>query len=354
MAVTDLQDMIVPSVTDPYVSEQTPVKSALFRNNVIQQTDEFDERASQKGTRVSLPFFKPLGRGDLDNGWDAQDHTDDDDITVNNRTSGEQEAVKIRHTNAWGSADLVNTVIDEDPLEDVGDRLASYWANDIQISALMELNGIFKSSGPLGSNASNDHFVDKGVDDGVSDTEVYIDGSDDSGSNEQGRGGPLREGMFKLGDSWNDIAVIAMHSTPYSNLVDADLIDFEPLSEQQIRIPRYQGRRVIVDDTLPFTAGTDSTNPHDRYTTYLMGENALVYGEGQSKTPMEVNREPKSNGGQEELISRRHYVVHPNGLAYTDTISGDTPSQSELETASDWSMEFDHKNIPLVAIETNG
>jgi len=353
MAATQLGDMIVPSVTDPYVSEMTPVKSALFRNNVIRQTDEFDRRAAQKGTRISIPFFQPLGSADLDSGWDAQDHTDDSDLSVNTRTSGEQEAVKIRHANVWGAADLVNTVIDEDPLEDVGDRLASYWANDIQVSALMCLNGIFKTSGPLGSGASNDHFVAKGVADGDSGDEVYIDGSDDTGSNEQGRGGPLREGMFKLGDSWNDIAVIAMHSTPYSNLVDADLIDFEPLSEQEITIPRYQGRRVIVDDTLPFVQGTGSP-AHDRYTTYLLGENALAYGEGQPQNPMEVNREPKSNGGQEELISRRHYVVHPNGLAYTDTIAGDTPTQTELDTAADWSLEFDHKNVPIVAIETNG
>jgi hypothetical protein len=353
MAVTQLGNMITPSVTDPYVSEMTTVKSALFQNNVIRQSDEFDRRAAQKGTRVSIPFFKPLGRGDLNSGWDAQDHTDDTDLSVQNRTSGEQESVKIRHANVWGSADLVNTVIDEDPLEDVGDRLASYWANDIQVSALMMLNGIFKSSGPLGSNASNDHFVDKGVNDGNSGTEVYIDGSDDSGSNEQGRGGPLREGMFKLGDHWDDVAVIAMHSTPYQNLVDADLIDFEPLSEQDLRIPRYQGRRVIVDDTLPLTEGTGSP-AHDRFTTYLLGENALAYGEGEAQNPMEINREPKSNGGQEELISRRHYLVHPNGLSYTDTVSGDSPTQTELETAADWSLEFDHKNVPIVAIETNG
>lgn len=345
MAQTQLSDVIVPSVFQPYMTERTAEVSALFRSGAIQQNEQFDQITSQKGKDVELPFFKDLGRGSISGGFDSQTHGDNTDLTINNRSTGKQRTVKHRRANVWGSADLVGTVIDEDPIEDVGNLVADYWANEIQLTALFCLDALFKASGPLGSNNAN-HFVDKGLDDGDTGTEVTVAGSNDDGK-------PLIEAMNTLGDNWGEVTAIAMHSKPYMDLQLANLIDFEPLSEQDLEIPRFMGRDVIVDDSMPYTAGNDSSDPHDVYTTYLLGEGAFAYGEGDPKFPVEMERDATANGGQEKFVSRRHYTVHPNGLKFSKTISGKTPTKSELTTASNWSLEFEDKNVAIAAVEHN-
>lgn len=346
MAITSLGDVVVPEVFQPYMTEQTAINSAMFRSGAIQQTSEFDEMTSQKGEFVELPFFKDLGRGDLSSGFDSQQHTDDTDLTINSRSTGKQRAPKNRRANVWGTADLVASVIDEDPLADVGNLVGEYWAHDIELNALFQLNALFKASGPLGDNNA-DHFIDVGADDGTTDSEVTLAGSNDDGK-------PLIDAMNTLGDNWASVTAVAMHSKPFKDLQLANLIDFEPLSEQDLEIPRFFGREVIVDDTLPFTPGVDSTNPHDRYTTYMFGEGAFAYGEGNPQVPVETEREATTNGGQEVFVSRRHYTVHPNGLQFTKaSLSNETPTQSELETASNWSLEFEDKNVHIAAVESN-
>ena len=345
MALTQLGDVIDPRVFQPYMTERTAEVSELFRSGAIQQTDEFDERASEKGSLVELPFFSDLGRGSLDSGFHSDPHTDSDNLTSEKRTAQQMTALKNRRWNGWSTADLVQTVIDEDPLSDVGNLVAEYWAHEIQLTALMSLNGLFKASGPLGSNNA-DHIVSIGAEDGSTDDEVTVDG-------ENGDGKPLIQAMNRLGDNWDNIVAIGMHSKPFMDLQLANLIDFEPLSEQDLEIPRFMGRQVVVDDSLPFTEGTDSENPHDRYTTYLFGEGALAYGEGSPQFPAETDRQAQENGGEETFISRRHYVVHPNGLSYEDTIGSTTPTQDELETAGDWSLKYEAKNVHISAVEHN-
>lgn len=346
MATTQLSNVeLPPELFVPYMTEQTAQRSSLFNSGVIQQSEVFDERASEEGDQIVLPFFKDLGRGSLDSGFDSQAHDDNTDLTAAARSADKQRTVKNRRWNGWRGADLVETVIDEDPLQDIGDRVADYWASEIHLTALMMLNGLFKDSGPLGANNA-DHIVKVGAEDGTTDSEVTLAGSSDNGK-------PLLDALKTLGDAWGDVQAIAMHSKPYFDLVQANLIDFEPLGEQEIEIPRFFGREVIYDDTMPFTAGTDSTNPHDRYTTYFFGEGALAYGEGSPKVPQEIEREATKEGGRETFVSRRHFVLHPNGTSYEDTISGTTPTQSELETAGDWQLPFEHKNVPLAAVEHN-
>lgn len=344
MAVTRIGDMIEPEVFEDYMVETTPEVSALFQSGAIQGSEDFDEMTAQKGQFVELPFFKDLGRGDLDAGFASQKHTDSDNIDVNNRASGKQRAVKHRRADSWGTADLVQNVIGDDPLEGVAELLADFWASEIELATLMTLNGLFKASGPLGANNAN-HIVDIGAEDGTSDTQVTLAGPNSNA-------GPIIDAMNKLGDNWDDITAIAMHSKPFKDLQKANLIEFEPLDVQDLRIPRFMGREVVVDDTLPYYEGTGSPAV-DRYRTYLFGEGAVAYGEGEPEVPVETEREARENGGQEVIVSRRHFTAHVNGIAYNGNPSDDTPTQGELETASDYSLEYEPKNVHVTAIEHN-
>lgn len=342
MPATDLNDLIEPTVFSEYVQEESTKKNRLYQSGVIMNTDEMDRRASQKGNLIHVPFYKPLSRGDLNNGFASEGHETNSDIGLEKIDAAELQALKHRRANAWGAEDLAATITGSDPMRAIADDVAEFWDNEVQLAALMILNGLFKDSGPLGANASDPHIIDVATPDGSSDADVHIQAKH------------FIQATALIGDSWEDITTIAAHSHTVKTMREQDILDdTTPKSQQEDGFDTYQGREIIEDDSLPVDIGTDSTNQHDVYTTYLMGEGAFAYGEGSPKVPTETQREARTNGGQDELINRKHFVVHPNGLSYTDTISGDTPDQSELETAADWSLEYDHKNVPLVAIRHN-
>ena len=121
-----------------------------------------------------------------------------------------------------------------------------------------------------------------------------------------------------------------------------NLIDFQLDSNNQ-EIAFYQGKRIIVDDKMPVSAGV--------YTDYFFGQGAIGYNEGTPKVPSEVERNGLVGGGEEYLISRRHYVMHPRGVKWIGSPAADTPTNAELATAGNWSRVYDQKNIRIVAFK---
>ena len=121
----------------------------------------------------------------------------------------------------------------------------------------------------------------------------------------------------------------------------------------------FQGRRVVVDDTLPTRAGsTDGTV----YTTYLFGQGAFAKGVapldgaalqgGFGTEGVEIARVALDS--DTVLINRRRYILHPRGVKFTSaSVAGDSPTNAELETGSNWTRVWESKNVRLVAITHN-
>lgn len=100
------------------------------------------------------------------------------------------------------------------------------------------------------------------------------------------------------------------------------------------------GKRVIIDDGCPASAGV--------YTTYLFGEGAIGYGNGSAPVPTETDRD--SLAGDDILINRQHFLLHPRGVKFTSaSVAGASPTNAELETATNWSCVYENKNIRIVA-----
>jgi hypothetical protein len=180
----------------------------------------------------------------------------------------------------------------------------------------------------------------------------------------QGAGTRLNGATFvdatvKLGDRGDRLTAVAMHSGTEAALRKLDLIDFIPDSEGKAQIKTFQGRRVIVDDTLPVRAGTTDGQV---YTSYLFGPGAF----GKGAAPLDS--EPLQGGFGTEgvelsrqaldsdtvLINRRCYILHPRGVKFTSAaVVGDSPTNAELENGANWTRVFENKNVRIVAIEHN-
>jgi hypothetical protein len=65
------------------------------------------------------------------------------------------------------------------------------------------------------------------------------------------------EAVHTMGDSESDLGIVVMHSPVYARAKKGNLIDFvqDSINGLAVQIPTFLGRRLVVDDGVPF-AGT--------------------------------------------------------------------------------------------------
>jgi hypothetical protein len=102
----------------------------------------------------------------------------------------------------------------------------------------------------------------------------------------------------------------------------------------------FLGKPVIVDDSLPVSEGV--------YTTYIFGAGAFGWGEGGAPVPVETARDALA--GDDILIHRRHFILHPRGVAFQNdpSIVGPTPSNDDLANYRNWERVYESKNVRIV------
>ena len=172
-------------------------------------------------------------------------------------------------------------------------------------------------------------------------------------------GATFVDATVKLGDRGDRLTAIAMHSATEAALRKLDLIDFIPDSEGKAQIKSFQGRRVVVDDTLPPRAGTTDGVV---YTSSLFGPGAFGKGAaalesaplqgGHGSEGVELARVPLDS--DTVLINRRRYILHPRGVKFTSaSVAADSPTNAELENGANWTRVFENKNVRIGAVDHN-
>lgn len=316
MSYTKLSDIIKPELFNPYVINETTKLSAFFQSGIVGTDAELDMLAKKAGggSTLNMPYWN-----DLDG--DSQVLNDKDDLVPQSIKSGQDKAVLILRGNAWSSHDLAATMSGSDPMRAIASRVGAYWSREMQKVVFAELSGAF-------ANADmDDNKLDvSGNTDGVYSAETFIDAA------------------YKLGDHESLLTAVGMHSATMASAVKQDLIEFVKDSQSGIRIPTYMNKRVIVDDSMPVETLEDGTKV---FTSYLFGAGALGYAEGQPEVPTETDRD--SLGSKDILINRKHFVLHPRGIKFTeDAMEGVTPTNTELADGKNWKRVYDPKKIRIV------
>lgn len=310
MASTKIADVIVPSVFNPYTTQRTTQLSELFNSGIISTVPELNLLGQRGGTTIAMPFWNDLTGAE-------EILSDTTPLGVDKITSAQDVAVLHARGKAWGVNDLAKALSGSDPMAEIGDMVAMYWARRWQIMLISELKGIFTGA-TLNANKS-DISGNAGAA-GVVSADTIVDA------------------IYKLGDAAGGLSAFIMHSAVVAKLVKDDLIDYENDSNGQPTLPRYLGKRVIVDDGMPVSSGV--------YTSYLFGQGAIGLGEGNAPVPTETDRD--SLQGEDILINRRHFVLHPRGVKWVGTPSGVSPTNAELEVGANWTRVYDAKNVKIV------
>jgi hypothetical protein len=311
---TRIADVIVPEVFNPYVIERTAQLSNLVKSGIIVKDVSLDALAKSGGRLLNMPFWK-----DLDG--DDEVLNDNGALTPGKIQASKDVAALLMRGKAWGVNDLAKALSGDDPLKAIGDLVAEYWARQEQKTLLSMLKGVFASP----TMAGNVHNI-----------------SALTGGAEKINGTSFIDAKTKLGDAADKLTAVMMHSTVFAELEKQNLIQYIPNSQGVVEFPTYLNRRVIVDDGCPVDV--------DVFTTYLFGQGAIGQGDGEAPVPTETDRD--SLAGEDILINRRHYLLHPRGVKFTDvSVAGSSPSNNELATADNWNRVYENKNIRIVAFK---
>ena len=310
MAATKIANVIVPDVFNPYVVEKTAELSALFQSGIIRPDAALDTLARTGGTLLQMPFWTDLTGAD-------EVLSDAAALTPQNIAASKDIARLHARGKAWGVNDLAKALSGDDPMAQIGNLVADYWARRFQALLISTLTGTFASP----SMSGNVHDISA------------ITGADAF------TGSTFIDAAHKLGDAESKLTAVMVHSLVFATMRKQNLIEFIPNSEGVYNIPTYLGKRVIVDDSMPVTSGV--------YTTYLFGEGAIGYGEGEAPVPTETDRD--SLAGEEYLINRRHFIMHPRGVKWNEaSVAGEFPTNAECATAANWTRVYSNKNIRIV------
>lgn len=317
----------VPELFLSYQQEINQAQSAFFRSGIIAQNDLITQEFAKGGREIVIPFFDDLS-------GDDEVLSDIVGLTPAVIGSGRQTGVRNLRGRAWQSSDLAAELAGSDPMLAIAQRTGEYWVRRIQANLISQMIGLFSAGGPLASSNAV------------------------GGNSTQLTSSLLIKGLAKLGDAGSRLTGLVMHSAPYYNLVDQDLIVPSTttaqidtrISAEVAEFGTYLGRPVFVDDSLPVAAGA-GTGGTNVYTSYLFGRGAFAYAEIMPKQSVETDRNILK--GIEVLVNRKEYLLHPVGMAFQKTVAGNSPTNDEFQDVTAYRQAFtDNRNIRMVALRS--
>lgn len=331
---TKIADVIVPEVFNPYFIQRTMEMARFYMGGIVSNDEALNALAQKGGRLLNMPFWNDLT-------GDDEILSDSGALTPGKIGSGQDVAVLHMRGRAWSVNDLAKAMSGDDPMAAIGDLVAQYWARRMQAVGIASLKGLFadntaNNAGDMQANVAGATNADITTDTKFS-GDVFVDG------------------QATFGDAVGGLSGIAFHPTVYHNLKKIDQISFEKESAGDLEIELYRGLRVIVDRNLPVVAagGALAGDTAPKYTSYLFGSGALGMGQGGAPVPSETDRD--SLAGEDILVTRSHFIMHPRGVKFTDaSVAGSSPTNAELEGAANWSRVYDREAVRIAAVVTNG
>lgn len=334
---TRLSDLIVPAVFTPYKQQITEQKSRLIQSGAVVRSNMLDSFLAGAGLTVNAPSFRDLAQDDENTSTD-----DPAQLSTPKKIGTAQEiAVRLSRNQSWSSMDLNAALIGVDPLEAIAQRVGYYWTLRAQAAFIATMKGIFadNDAAPVGS----EHVQ--------GDLTIDVSGSSYSAGVTDFSAGAFIDAITTAGDSKEGLGMVMVHSIVHARMQKNNLIDYIPDARGEIMIPRFLGREVIVDDSVPFSSGV--------FETWIFGPGAVQIGMGAPKVPTEVDRSPSAGngGGQETLYDRVEWALHPEGHAYVGTAPSGGPTNAattnNLAAAGSWARRYtERKQIKIARLKT--
>lgn len=316
-----------------------------------------DALANQTGSLYArVPYF---GRID---GSTSQNNDGGTDITSTNTTTYEQGFVVASRMDGWTEKSFSkNITAGVDFMDNVAAQIADYKMDVRQAMLLAILKGVFSMSttGSTVAAKAAKEFLDKHIYNITANTgDAALVGA-----------ATLNKAIQKAGgDNKNIFKLVIMHSEVATNLENMKLLKYMTYTdadgiERELALATWNGRTVLVDDNMPTedVAKAGDVEAYTAYTTYVLGEGAIILDDIGDAVPYEMSRDPKTNGGQDTLYVRDRYICGVDGISFEKPASiTASASNTDLANGTNWNIINDgtkaipHKAIAIAKIVSKG
>ena len=350
-----------PEAFGKYVERiPNPKKNELVKSGAVGSNE--NARAALSNQTGSLyarvPYFGRIS------GATSQNNNGATDITATTTTTYEQGFVTASRMDSWTERSFSkNITAGVDFMDNVASQIADYKLEVKQTMLLKILAGIFgmTTTGTSVAAKAAKEFVDKHTYDITANEDAVVGASTLNQAIQQACGD--NKDIFKL---------VIMHSAVATNLENLRLLKYLTYTDadgvqRDLAIATWNGRTVLIDDDMPTEdvaasgSGDSAVAGYTKYTTYDLGDGAIVLDDIGDSVPYEMSRDPKTNGGQDTLYVRDRYICGVDGISFEkpSTITA-SASNDDLATGTNWNVINDgskaipHKAIAIARIISKG
>lgn len=328
--------------------------NALAKSRAIGTNEQAKTALSTQTGSIyaTIPYFGRI------TGSTSQNNDGATDITSSGTSTYEQGFVVASRMDSWTEKNFSkNITAGVDFMDNVAQQIGEYKYDVRQAMLLKILEGIYaqSTSGSTARAKAAKEFIEKHTYD--------ITGNGEGVVNAVTLNKAIQRGA---GDNKNIFKLAVMHSEVATNLENLNLLEYLKYKddsgiEQLLTIGQWNGRIVLIDDNMPAeeVAAVGETPAYTKYTTYVLGEGAIILDDIGDSVPYEMNRNPEKNGGQDTLYVRDRYLIGAEGLSFLKP-SGVSVSNADLANGANWEIVNDgtnylpHKAIPIVRIISRG
>lgn len=329
---------------DMWKEAPDPYLTAMIESGAVVEDSVIADMIQGQGNIYTIPFYNTVDGED-------QNYDGQTDITTEEVGGGFQTGVVYGRSKGFFARNFTAELSGADPMAHIVSSVAKYWQRRRQMRLIGILNGVFGITGTSGNAKKwgENHNLDLSSKTAT----AYKIGETD-----------LNDlATMACGDNKNAFSLAIMHSDVAKTLENKQLLEYWKYTDangiqKPLNIASVNGYTAIIDDGVPCESvgGEGDNKDLKKYTTYLLGAGVIRTAKGRVDVPVESNRDPKKNGGQDELILRMRETLHPNGFSFKVPTSGWTqsPTDTQLFASASWSLQFDPKAIPMARLITNG
>lgn len=309
-----------------------PILDAFIGSGVVVQSPAIEAQINH-GNKFTIPYYNIPG-------GEPANYDGKTDVPLFPLTGAHQSGVVTGRTVGWYSQDFQSDLSGGDHFGNAVNFTATYWRRQRQKMLIGQTNALF------GMNPAT--ITDPDI---KANTQAFIDNHlwdtlAPMGVTEVGD-----MAQKALGDNDARFNLVVTHSRIARTWARLNLLEFrkytDPMGVQrQSRIADMDGLTVIVDD--------DIKPVGNKYPTYLFGTGTFLIASGALKVSAEIKREPKIDGGRDELYTRQRITMHPNGFKFTIPSTGwtESPTDPQLFNGENWSLIHNHKAMPIAKLIT--
>lgn len=321
------------------MQEQDFWRNEIAASGIVHQDSTIMDLIGTKGNVATIPIYKPLNVHD-ENMAALNNDGETDNVPV--EISGDkQTCMLIQRMKAFKAKDFTKELTGADPLGLIKNKIANYYTQVWEVELMNIANAI------LGVAALSDHITDLSVTEGTIGDANMIDETT-----------MIDAEQAALGDMAGGLGLAIMHSKIFAKYKKLQLVDYDKYVvggaiKKDIMLPTINGKAVLVTD---YYTVDNTVASFPVFKTYLFGEGAFLSAEKKNyENQYTTNYDPETSAGIDKFYTKQGKVLHPNGLSLAvDNIAKESPTQAELGKTANWGLKFNHKNVKMGLIKSNG